>query len=438
MSEILSITQTAQEAVDQADSHILEKLQPTYDSLTRVHDAIVSILGAEGVEEDEIVNYLYNPEYQVMTPGRAISVFGRDRIRLAHQYEHVRKVVGATLQFKRILYEMDMPERIVAYQTGTGWPVPRTTSRCRKVGFAHYGDGILQEFSPPGSRSKPDSGIHIYRLTGDGGQQYTLLALKDRMHGYTETGWETASHDLAFMPRFLKGIGTEFILSTFASGVDPSGFEKGFVRKQDLAVIVGGTDSSRLTAAYGVGSGDQRILGPVFGGPFQNIAAMGPDARAVSLFQSAVASVNEMEITAHHHPWVFPTFEVDTSRTPNFQDRWAQAEPHTTVADMQKLDAIPKDLRVLFPHMPITLVHGMVQFIEREGYFQSSPYGVQTPFNRRLPELPVVIFTDLVDTGEHGQSAEISDAAVRAEGKIAEEVNAAIITSFFEQYASLA
>jgi hypothetical protein len=338
------------------------------------------------------------------------------------------------VELKRKLYEMNLPERIVAYQTGTGWPLPEENEHCHEVGFIHYGEGPLKDYSPRGTRGIADAGMHIYTVTGEDGQKLTLLALKNRLHAYTETGSSTAPLDLAFMSRLFKGLNVEAIVTTFASGVDPTIKAESQIAIHDLAVIFDAADDSRLSATLGPGSGDQRILGDIFGGPFQNIAAMYPNKEQVSLFLQTVSEVNS-EMPGTIHPQVHPAIETDTSSTPNFENPMAQALPHSAFYEVEKLQVLSEELLALFPGAPLQLIQGMAEVIERLGYFQSSEVGFKSPFNRRLPELAIATFTDKINTAVKGQSQNISDEEVRRIAKEAETVMAKIITKFFVLYA---
>lgn len=428
-----NIPQTVMNVYEPASPDIQVKLYPTLEAVGGIYQGVLDVLDKNGLTEEKILTYLDFPG--LYSQRQHTSVEGRDLHRLANQYEHVRKVMGATMELKRRLLENNLPETIVAYQSGTGWPKPEENEDCVKVDFIHYGEGPLAEFSPPGTKADKEAGIHVYRVKGKDGREITLLALMRRAHAYTETDWETASLDLAFMPRVLKGIGTEFILSTFASGVDLKQMKEGAFNKHDLAVLVGQGDESGLSAKMGPGTGDQRILAPIFGGAFKNIAAMNPDAQDVSMFIDVVGDVvANQPAGATIRPQVHAGIENDTALTPDFQNAYSHAQPRSTFDMVQKLETLPGALLDLFRGKPLALVHGMVQFIERNAYFQSWNLGIPSLWNRRLRELPVETFTDFSDPSDKGQSHEISDEAVKAAGKEAEVIMAKIITNFFRRY----
>lgn len=445
MKEVLpnSISYVTFEAYSRADHQIQLKLQPLIDEVNLIRNHIHNYFlptnppNPYKFTETDILNYQYDPNIPKLSRSEQNSIRERDISRLADQYEHINKVLETTINLKRTLYEMDMPERTVAYQTGTGWPLPEETENCRKVGFIHYGDGSFKDYLPPGLEEDENAGIHIYRLRGKEGNDITLLVLKGRMHAYSETASPKAALDLAFMSRVLKGLGTELIFSSYASGIDPSLTKSNTYKKHDMAVIIGGADNSPYSSMFGPGTGDQRLIGPIFGGPFQNIAQMQPDPDHICLFIQAVNQIDSGLSKNDIRPNLHLTFATDTSRSPNFQDPWAQAATHSTYREVLKLGYLPKRILKLFKHPHLAVVHGMGQYVERDGYFQHSPeeWGIQTRWNRRLPELPIVTFTDFVDPGEHGQSQKISDVEVRKSGDEANPIIAKIITRFFELYA---
>lgn len=444
---LLNIPQTAVGAIESAHPDIQAKLLPTYEAVLQVHDSVLSSLAQNRITEGEVISFLHDPRGITLTEGASIGVYGRDIRRLAHQYEHVRKVMGATLELKRTLIELHAPESIVAYQTGTGWPLPLENESCTRIGFIHYGTGALAEYAPPGTLADEEAGMHIYKVRGKRGGERTLLALYRRIHGYTETNWETAPHDLAFMPRLLKGVETKFILSSFASGVDPTIVRKGAVKVGDLAVIVGSGDESKLSNILGPTTGDQRIFARLFGGAFQNIAAMRPTRGAVKLLHETMEELNGLS-PGKDMPALHPTIQVDTGRTPNFQDAYSHAVPHsvynemiargTLPADILKLFRPKFDIRNLFSQQTVALVHGMVQLIERDGYYQHSDSGLQLPWNRVLEELPVVSYTDESDPDREGQSHKISDDKVVEAGKRMGPYTSRLVTSFFSKQADVA
>ncbi len=429
----IPISQVLEPFRNEPKPDLLDKLNPLLDAANTVYKGVIGILDQKGLNETRVLGYLNGGI--ILSPAEKAQPAGRDLDRLAHQYDHVRKVVGATLELKRQFIEDELPDRIVAYQTGTGWPLPEENENLKKVGFIHYGTGALSEFSPPGSEADEEAGMHIYRLKVKDDENFTLLALKGRMHGYTETENDYAAHDLAFMPRVLKGIGTEFILSTFASGIDPYIIQEGQVDKHDLAILYGASDSSGLSAHMGPGTGDQRILMPVFGGPFQGIAAMNPDMDDAALFKEVVDDLRNNELKdSTIKPRVHPAIETDTNRTPNFQDLMTHAMPQVDYEQILRNGTLPGEVIDLFENSPLALVHGMVQIIERDAYFQSLERGIPSPWNRRLRELPIVTFTDYVDPG--GQSKEISDEEVRRSADEAKSIMTKVVTNFFKRYAN--
>lgn len=135
-------------------------------------------------------------------------------------------------------------------------------------------------------------------------------------------------------------------------------------------------------------------------------------------------------------PKLHATIEVDTAETPNFQQAYSHAMPHTVYHELMAQKTLPADILELFGGQPTALVHGMVEFVERIGYYQHSKFAMASLWNRELPELPVVTFTDKVEPGKAGQSHEISDEKVREAGKEIEGFTSKVITSFFRKYAA--
>lgn len=197
----------------------MSALDPLLQSAADVYAGTVGILAGKGIKEEDIIDY--NNNRFSFTPKDRISWPGETFIKLARQYEHVRKVVGATLELKRFLMDKKAPTRVVAYQGGTGWPLPEEKEGvCEKIGFIHYGTGALAEILPTGAEKDPDAGMHVYKVKGKNGQELTLLALQKRVHAYNETDSVYPQSNLAFMPEVLKGIGTEIAFSGYASGID--------------------------------------------------------------------------------------------------------------------------------------------------------------------------------------------------------------------------
>lgn len=417
----------------QKRTDFLAATYPLLESIQTIHAGMLEILAKNEVTERQVLTYLDKP----MTPRNLLSIAGKKEFKLATQYEHVRKVLRTTLALKKNFIENNLPERIVGYQTGTGWPLPEENENCEKVGFIRYGKDELSDFAPPGPDTDKNSGMHIYRVSGKGGREITLLALKGRYHAYTETDTPLVpQHDLAFMPRVFKGLGTEFVLSTFASGADKLAKDADKINKHDLGVVLAASDESGISAHLGPGTGDTKITSQVFGGAFQNIGAMRPQVSDVQLFVSTVQAVNESNpLESPIRPQVLPAVQVDTRRTPDFQSQYDQAGSHVVFDRILQNENLPPDLLELFPNLPTALVHGMVQIEERSGYFQSWDKGIKSPFNRRLRELAVETFTDMLDLSPAGQSHNISDDEVRRSAKEAEFIMAKIITGFFQRYA---
>lgn len=434
----ISIAGSAMSVIDQIRepdqrTAFLAATHPFLESIQTIHTGMLDILDKNGVTERQVLTYLDKP----MTPRDLLSVSGKKEFKLATQYEHVKKVLRTTLALKKNFIENNLPERIVGYQTGTGWPLPEENENCKQVGFIRYGTEELSGFSPAGSDTDKKAGMYIYRVKGKDGNEITLLALKGRYHAYTETDTPLVPHhDLAFMPRVLKGLGTEFVLSTFASGADKLAKDADKIKKHDLGVVIAASDESGISAQFGPGTGDTRIISQVFGGAFQNIGAMIPEVADVKMLMDTVREVNENESAENAiKPQVVPAVQVDTRRTPDFQSPYDQAAPHVVFDRILQNKTLPPHLLKLFPNLPVALVHGMVQMEERNTYFQSWDKGIASPFNRRLRELAVETFTDMLDLSPEGQSHVISDDEVRRSAKEAEAVMAKIITGFFERYA---
>lgn len=406
---------------------------PLFKSAADVYAGTIGILAEKGIKEENII--AYNKGLLTFSPKDAQSSRGELFIKYARQYEHIRKVVGATLELKRYLIDKKAPTRAVAYQGGTGWPLPEEIEGvCEKVGFIHYGEGALAEFFPAGSEKNPNAGMHVYKVKGKNGHELTLLALEKRVHAYTETDSVYPQSNISFMPQVLKGIGVEVVLSGYASGIDTK--FKGTTEKfkpRDMGVAITGVDLAGYSAHYGPTSGNTEITGPVLGNSkFLPLVDMLPDKEDVKLLLDAFDESREkLSVSEEIKPDIHPVMQADTDEE-HFESSPSQIRPWTILSGVADNGFLNKELLKLFPDQTTGLVHGMVQLCERIANFMSDINGVKNPWNRRIRDVSVEYFSDKVNPDD---SKSTSNDQVEEAVKAGAPFVSNVITTFFRRYA---
>ena len=419
--------------IEDTRQDVMRELQPTIDTIARIHDWVSNALGQHRITRPElIVNRTHLTLAELMRPE------GDKRIALAAQYEHIKQVLGTTLSLKRTLLEAGVPLRTYAYQLGTGFPLPAENGSLEKVLTIPYGAKPLEYTGVPGVAGHgDDAGLHIYVITGESGQQATLIALKGRLHGYEKVHSIFPHLSLALIPRILKGIGTEAILTTMATGFDGVGsVEEGPFQIGDYGIILVNSDLSGMSSTTDPGVGDQTLVGPIFGGPFRpGVLRKSHQGLAQEFYHQATqASAQGNYSSGGRSPKVWPTVQIDAPCTPHFENAFDWAHVRETVREMQRYNTLPPDLLRIFPSHVIAIAHGMSVAPELAAYFQTLPSisgGVASVFNRELPYLAVVAATDLVDPRAGGQSYTLSHQEVLAAGAKSADFIAPVITKYF-------
>lgn len=387
-----------------------------------------------GISETTLLNWL-DDNSTIRKPRERMRPIGREIEQLATQYEHINQVLTTTVRLKRRLVEHELPNTIFAYQLGTGFPLPEENEYCKKVDYIPYqqANGPLEFFSRPGVPGHDnDSGMHVYKIKTKDGNESTLLALKGRSHGYEEIDTYMPHLTLTSMPRVLKGLDAQVMLATFASGVDPVSAKVLPFKVGDYGVILDTADQSGVDAQQHPGSGSQEIIGPVFGGPFLPDVKRLPPETLIRIFADKIRLASgDQDETA---PNIYGTYVFDTMGMPNFQGPLAHAAARAVADKIQELETYPKSLLQLFDgeeSIRFSTNFGMAIGPELACYFQNSLYGVPTRFNKVLPTLPVLTFTDLVDPRDHGGSQTVSHEVVLAQGARSASFIAPVIRDFF-------
>lgn len=398
---------------------------------------------------------------------------------LAAEFRHVvHHVLGTTLELKKHMIQHDMPERVIAYQTGTGFPLPEEIEGVEMIteSYIPFGEGRFEFLPKPGvpghakviggnnesgrketpkeieeKAKKGDAapGLYFYIITAPNNRKMTLVVVNGRYHGYEAKASKNAypHHILATLPRVLKGIGVESILTTFASGYDavaregqktPSTGDYGYILTvQDL---IGETNITHPAI------GDQTLLGPLFGGPFRETISRCSDKQLIARFESAIrhlypdgmsSEVNMNGKTVRRIPQRHPTLFFDTISGPDFESMvdWAiprsitdQLITNGDMLDPEVLDQIPSD--------SISSNQGMSATAEIATYHQAGG-SVKSIFNRKVPNLEVTNYTDAIDPRVGGQSSSISHEEVQAAGRRGQKFIAPVISEYARQIASL-
>jgi hypothetical protein len=357
---------------------------------------------------------------------------------MATQYEHVKQVTETAFRLKKRLVEKNLPDTIFAYQLGTGFPLPEENVSCKKVDHIPYEEknGILRFSRRPGVAGHgDDSGIHVYEITSPAGNKSTLLAIKGREHGYEKVDTYMPHLSLAKMTRVLKGIGTQMIMTTFASGVDTVNLGEAKYKVGDYAVVIGSDDVSGQRSYQDPAVGNQDIIGSIFGGPFLSDANRRPHKKWVEMYRNAVKNASADKTGIDGTPAVHPAYLFDCLSLPHFEGPAAQALPRIVSEYMTRNSTYPSELVASFSTpdvQPFATVHGMSTTSELTADYQSWPASwgaINSPFNRVLPALPVVAFTDSVDPT--GGSQAVSHFKVLEQGAKSAKFISPVITDFF-------
>lgn len=336
------------EGIQEHQADVARRLLPTYEAIRGVQNWVSERLKAEGIDEPQIHQYLEGN--LTLSPRERFTPAGLRFVEVAMQYESVKQVNETTFMLKRWLIENNCPERTVAYQLGTGFPLPETDEKtCVLKGFLPYEEdekgkegGVLRYFGKPGEAGhSEDSGMYVYEITSTSGIKSTLIAIKGREHGYANTNVSYPNLYLARMGRVLKGIGTEFILTTFATGVDVVGIEEDKFAVGDYAVAMGSDDISGLRAFQDPGAGRQDLVGNLYGGPFGTDANRRPDRIWYKKFIDAVRNAYTSRRTQDRPPQVHPSYLFDAISIPHFEAPGAAAIARVIMQEMIRSNTLP-------------------------------------------------------------------------------------------------
>lgn len=432
----------------------LRKMDPLIRNCSNIYEWANQVLTKNGLNSTKTRMILEMGSEKGEIPIDPNSAFKHE---LSAEYRHiVHHVMGTTLKLKKFMIDEKMPDRVIAYQTGTGFPLPlEIEGKVKKIASLKFGEGIL-EFIPKADNKRDDrpfeneqekeeeeknhSGLHFYEVTGANGGKMTLIAIKGRFHGYSAVTTKTAytHHLLAILPRVLKGV-VESMLTTFASGYDgvPIDDQK-TPNTGDYGYILNVTDLSGESTITHPGKGIQTLLGPVFGGPYMPTTSHGSDKRKIKLFEKAIQNTfPEGNNNGQPIPQRHATLFFDGGSTPNFEHavHWYQARS-LAQGVINTPNMIDQNLLDEIPSRTISTNQGMSTLAEIDAYnqyFSQKNGGYPSIFNRKLPILAVTAFTDSIDPSTGGQSHHISDEAVREAG----QRGAAFIAPVISEYASL-
>lgn len=436
---------------------IQDRLTPTIQDIALLHNWMFKEvrlqLGISPREQDlEVeaeINRIQMEPITTLSESDPATVARRE---LAAEYIHTTRVLETTLKLKRFMFEYNLPEKVFAYQTGTGFPLPAEIEGCKKLDlFLPYGKKILRHVSqPPVSvDSKNDSpGMYFYEITAENGEKATLIALRDRNHAYDLLGTPRPHHALALLPRVLKGIGVKSLLDAFATGYDGVPYEnEAPPNVGDFGYIMANMDLTGVLAQTHPGIGSQKIL-KLFGGPYQAGMARSSSEELVADFQNEF----NRQITKHIEdrgdretydeatmfydasplPRTHYVIEYDCAGVVDFENEpdWAGGRDKTNLIRRQPA-MINEGVMRLTDGKEIISVHGMSAAWELAAYHQVNPYGLPTIFNRNLPTLAIAGATDLVDPRKGGQSHHISDQEVKNAGKRSKAFIAPVVSHYF-------
>lgn len=418
----------------------LERLRPTLETVGQFHHRVAEILRQHHTTEEEMFALLdSSPTLRDrLTPEKS------KKIEWAYQYFHIYQVLSTTLLLKKALIEMGLPDRTVAYQMGTGFPLPAEVEGIKKMAEFKFGEGILQYFHQPAVAGHTQAAINVYKVTGKDGGEITLLALAGRDHSYSKIGTDRPHLSLAVVPRVLKGIGVESILTTLASGFDTVPRENlATPTVGDYGYIMMTSDMSGMAATTHPGVGDQTLIG-LFGGPFQEGPTQTSSAGLTATFEDAITSTypdrtytpppeTAEEIPQTHPvPSRYPAFIYDGSSTPDFEKPpdWMRARLEAE-ALLQHPETLPEDIMAVVPSKDVQIAQGMGSVPEIAAYHQVDASEERSLLNRRLPFLAIAGCTDGIDPRPEGQSRHISHDEVQAAGKRSAFFLAPVVSNYF-------
>ncbi len=396
------------------DAEGMKKLKPILNMVCGVLDRSSLTLRENGVDYDE----LQRLRQHGISAGEWMTIQGKRKMDMVAQYVHLEQVCEMTLGIKAALIQHKLPERILSYQPGTGFPLPKEGEGLRKVFELAYGEQPLAYLAKPTVAGHTGGKMHVYEVTGKrgSGNKATVLVWEGREHDYSIEGSPWPQHSLALVPRVLKGLGVESVFTTFASGMDAVEGE-GIARPQigDIGYVVLNDDLVGRISRTDPGCGDQTLLGSVFGGPFQTGADRTSDQSLINLFESLI-NANAAYRPEDPQPSRHLAFLFDCHKPPSFEDAADWALARVVARQIQELEVQTPVEDRRFPNTPIAIAHGMGTAPELAAYHQMSKPS-STPFDRRLPYLAIVAATDLVDPRAGGGSFEVDHGKVIRAGQ---------------------
>ncbi len=382
------------------------------------------------------------------------------RREITAEYIHTTRVLETTLRLKRFMFEKNLPEKVFAYQTGTGFPLPEEMEGCRRLDYyLPYGEDILSYVPKPAVSGHSDTteagvkkgdspGMYFYEITSENGEKATLIVLKGRKHAYELLGTPRPHHTLALLPRVLKGIGVRSLLNSFATGFDGVPYKNELPPNVgDFGYIMANQDLTGVLALTHPGIGSQAILSQ-FGGPFQAGITRTSARDLITVFQDAFDSniaglieergdqetydensmfYNEIPLPRTHY-----AIEYDCPGVVVFENEpdWAAARARTELVRAQP-DMIDAGVLNRTNGKQVISVQGMAVAAELENYHAVNILGLPTIFNRDLPTLAIAGATDLVDPRTGGQSHHISHQEVQKAGERSKAFIAPVISHYF-------
>jgi len=374
-----------------------------------------------------------------------------NKLELAAQYEHIGQVLKTTLSLKRFLIEKKLSERrIMAFQCGTGFPLPLSNdSDFVLKAYLPYGEGILGYIPKPGvaghtendedilQEKKNPPGMYFYEVTGENGEKITIVAMLGRFHGYEAVDYLFPHLVLATLPRVLKGIGVESMLTTYASGFDV--VEDEFYTPPemgDYGYVLVNSDKSREVELTHPGIGNQKLVG-IFGGPFRPGPTRSSRLGLIQQFEAAISKLHP-DNNQHKLPRRHATLFYDGPSTPDFENAQEWADVRGDAERILREDRmIDPHALFLIPSKTIAIAHGMSAFSELAAYHQVNLGAPETLFNRVLPFLAIAGCTDGIDPRIGGASAETTHDLVQEVGNRSAAFIAPVISTYFQLLASM-
>lgn len=425
--------------LENASDRTLERMTPTIKAVLAVENFTSQTLADFGLNQPDI----FRISSEHITLGDQMNPEHAKKLELVAQYIHINQVIGTTLSLERAMTEMNLPERTFAYQLGTGFPLPAEDENFVLKGFIPLGQkSLLRQVPKPGvAGHTEDSGMYLYEIIADNGQEATLVALKGRVHGYEVVNSPRPHLTLAVLPRILKGIGVESVLATFASGFDtvtddnsPSPFHVG-----DYGYVIVNSDLSGLSARTHPAVGDQTIIGPVFGGPFRSTPdRTSPDGLIATFEQGVELTYPEQKFENEPIPQRHGALLYDTNDTPDFENAagWMRARLEGRNI-INTPGVISPETRNIIRSPNIAIAHGMATASELAAYYQAPTFGniVESLYNRVLPTLAIVGCTDKVDPRVGGQSRRTTHDNVQKAGERSARLIAPVLSNYFKQLA---